>query len=432
MKIRVLTVSLILFLFNACVESQNSESEFVEVDGINFTLNGEAFEYVGTNFWYGAYLGQPGEEGNRERLINELDFLTEHGITNLRILGASEESIFKNSLSPTFINADGTYNEDLLIGLDFLLSEMGKRNMHAVIFLNNYWEWSGGMSMYLNWYSEEPVIDPADGDWEAYMKFVAKFYLNDDAQSAFRNYVETLVTRTNSITGEAYIDDSTIMSWQLANEPRPGRGDMSPEEIQAYIDWIDGTARFIKSLAPNQLVSSGSEGETGSLDSMELFISAHQTPNIEYLTFHMWAKNWGWIDPNDMAGTISNAQEKATSYITSHVKVANEMNKPIVMEEFGFPRDNEEYALGSTTSYRDQYYRMVFNLVEEHDALAGTNFWSWGGFGEAQNEDFWWYEGDPFTGDPPQEPQGLNSVFSSDLSTLEIIKTHAIAIGALE
>ena len=76
MKIRVLTVSLILFLFNACVESQNSESEFVEVDGINFTLNGEAFEYVGTNFWYGAYLGQPGEEGNRERLINELDFLT--------------------------------------------------------------------------------------------------------------------------------------------------------------------------------------------------------------------------------------------------------------------------------------------------------------------------------------------------------------------
>jgi len=230
----------------------------------------------------------------------------------------------------------------------------------------------------------------------------------------------------------AYFDDTTIMSWQLANEPRPGRGEMSREAIQAYYDWIDETAAFIQSLDPNHLVSSGSEGMMGSLQSMDIFINAHQTENIDYLTFHMWAKNWGWINPNDMQGTISNARENASAYITSHVEVANKMNKPIVMEEFGFPRDDEKYELGSPTIYRDEYYKMVFDLVEEYDALVGTNFWSWGGFGETQNEDFWWYVGDPFTGDPPQEPQGLNSVFASDESTLEIIRTHAKAIGALE
>ncbi|MCG8373347.1 MAG: hypothetical protein MI700_07425, partial [Balneolales bacterium] len=224
----------------------------------------------------------------------------------------------------------------------------------------------------------------------------------------------------------------TIMSWQLANEPRPGRGEMPPEAIQAYYEWIDGAAGFIKSLAPNHLVSSGSEGKTGSLDSMEIFVKAHETDNIDYLTFHMWAKNWGWINPSNMEGTYPNAETNASAYILSHIEIANQMNKPIVMEEFGFPRDGEEYAQDSPTTFRDQYYKMVFDLVEAHPVLAGTNFWSWGGFGEAQSEDYWWQEGDPFTGDPPQEPQGLNSVFASDSSTLSIIKAHAKAIGALK
>ncbi|MFV1883253.1 MAG: glycoside hydrolase 5 family protein [Balneola sp.] len=433
MKNSVLIALLFLMAgINFTCESSIPYSDYVEVKEGKFYYKGKFHQYVGTNFWYGAYLGQEGSLGDRERLKKELDVLAEHGIMNLRILGASEESSFRNSLSPAFINGDGNYNENLLIGLDYLLSEMGKRGMHAVIFLNNYWEWSGGMSMYNKWYGDEPVIDPADGDWEAYMKFVAKFYSNETAQIEFQRYISQLIKRTNSITNVSYSKDPTIMSWQLANEPRPGRGEMSPEAIQAYYDWIDGTAGFIKSLAPDQLVSSGSEGKTGSLDSMEIFVKAHNTPNIDYLTFHMWAKNWGWINPKKMEETFSNAQEKATEYILSHIEVASQMNKPIVMEEFGFPRDNEEYSPNSSTSFRDQYYKMVFDLVEDHLVLAGTNFWSWGGFGEAQNQDFWWHEGDPFTGDPPQEPQGLNSVFSGDDSTLEIIRTHAKVVGVLK
>lgn len=32
--------------------------------------------------------------------------------------------------------------------------------------------------------------------------------------------------------------------------------------------------------------------------------------------------------------------------------------------------------------------------------------------------------GDDYTGDPAQEAQGLNSVFSTDKSTLDVIKTQ--------
>ena len=116
---RIISVLVSVLFIVGCSEHQESTTDFVQVDGINFVQNGKAFEYVGTNFWYGAYLGRFGNQGDRERLRRELDFLVNHGITNLRILGASEESVFKNSLSPTFINTDGSYNEELLIGLDY-------------------------------------------------------------------------------------------------------------------------------------------------------------------------------------------------------------------------------------------------------------------------------------------------------------------------
>lgn len=418
-------VLIVFFLFlNGC-NSDRSEDAFVQVEGTEFRINDEPYRFVGTNFWYGAYLGQEGDAGNRDRLIKELDFLVENGITNLRILGASEESVFENSLEPVFIYANGTFNEELLTGLDFLLTEMNKRNMKAVIFLNNYWEWSGGMSMYNSWFGEGPVIDPADGDWEAFMRYAAEFYQNGEAQELFRRYIEHLVTRVNSVTNEPYIEDTSIMAWQLANEPRPGRGDMSSEDILAYIDWVGETAAYIKSLDPNHMVSSGSEGETGSLDSMDIFVRSHDTSSIDYLTFHMWAKNWGWIDPGDMKNTFKNALSNAEDYIERHVEIADSLQKPIVMEEFGFPRNGESYNRNSSVDYRNQYYKMVFDKVEEYDSFAGSNFWSWGGFGEAQNDDYWWQPGDPFTGDPPQEPQGLNSVFADDESTLRIIKRHA-------
>jgi isoleucyl-tRNA synthetase len=46
--------------------------------GYEFTLDGKPYYFVGTNFWYGANLGMPGEAGDRDRLIRELDLLKDH------------------------------------------------------------------------------------------------------------------------------------------------------------------------------------------------------------------------------------------------------------------------------------------------------------------------------------------------------------------
>jgi len=68
---------------------------------------------------------------------------------------------------------------------------------------------------------------------------------------------------------------------------------------------------------------------------------------------------------------------------------------------------------------------MVESSIKDGGGLVGTNFWAWGGYGRAQHKNALWVNGDTaYVGDPPQEPQGLNSVFDRDASTLELISKH--------
>lgn len=121
----------------------DKDSPFISVENGSFTREGAPYCFAGTNLWYGAYLGSDSSDGDRQRLEKELDLLQASGITNLRILGGSEKSPLMNSLQTTFRDRSDQYNEQLLSGLDFLLSEMGERGMHAVIYLNNFWTWGG-------------------------------------------------------------------------------------------------------------------------------------------------------------------------------------------------------------------------------------------------------------------------------------------------
>jgi mannan endo-1,4-beta-mannosidase len=438
-RIRRAGIALLAGLLTGCAltsAKSPAADAYVSVQGDTFYLHGEPYYFVGTNLWYGAYLGSPGKTGNRDRLREELDILKRNGITNLRVLAASESSELVMSLRPAFQPEPGKYNEELLQGLDYLLMEMGKRDMKAVIFLNNYWQWSSGMSQYVTWVTGQPIIDPdVFGDWNGFMQMSASFYRLEEAQALYRNYLSAVVNRRNSYTGVYYRDDPVIMSWELANEPRPGSNKEGRKYFQFFKDWIAGTAGYIQSLDSNHLVTTGSEGSWGTLNDNELFMDSHATPHIDYLTFHLWLKNWNWFDAKRPQATYEEALSKGYAYIDEHIEMARKLNKPVVLEEFGVERDNADYRIESGTVYRDRIYSRFFDLVYRRAAegapIAGSNFWGWGGLGRARNADFIWREDDEFTGDPPQEPQGLNSVFDVDVSTLRILKEHAAAMQGL-
>jgi mannan endo-1,4-beta-mannosidase len=226
------------------------------------------------------------------------------------------------------------------------------------------------------------------------------------------------------------------MAWQLANEPRPGGSDaMGSQQLPAYLAWIGATARLIKSLDPNHLVSTGSEGTQGCIGRNDCVVQAHGFAEVDYLTAHIWPQNWGWADPKDLAGTWPTVEARTREYIAAQVAIAERLGKPLVIEEFGFPRDGGSLDPASTTTFKDRFYALIYGAVAESirqgGPIAGSNFWAWGGEGRAKNPDHHFQRGDTsYVGDPPHEPQGWYSVFDSDASTQALIQKHAAGLVA--
>jgi mannan endo-1,4-beta-mannosidase len=434
--ILVILAALMLLIVPSCKTSHSEKDKFITTGNGQFIRNGKPYYYIGTNYWYGAILGSTGKEGNRERLLKELDMMKANGIDNLRILaGAEGPDGEPRRVTPALQQSPGVYNEDLLNGLDFLLSEMAKRDMVAILFINNAWEWSGGFAQYLAWSGKGPIPYPETNGhtWGEFMSFSGTFHQCDECKELFRNHIRFLLGRTNKVNGIKYTEDPTIMTWEIANEPRA----FSDANKIPMLNWINETAALIKSLDPNHLVTTGTEGSWGCEVDMDLFEKIHSSKDVDYLTMHIWPYNWSWLKPADMAGTIDKAIENTGKYMDEHMAVARKLNKPLVFEEFGLPRDGFTFTPGSPVTLRNRYYDYSFSRVLESagkgDVLAAANFWTFSGTGlpDLSNPNHMWKPGDDYLGDPPQEAQGLNSVFITD-STMQIVKTYNQELKSLE
>jgi mannan endo-1,4-beta-mannosidase len=409
---------LFLPLFFACQKSP----VFVQQNNGHFEIDGKPYYFIGTNFWYGAILGSTGQGGNRERLLQELDFFQKAGINNLRILvGADGLAGQAVKVMPTLQTEAGVYNDTIFDGLDFLLSEMAKREMYAVLYLNNSWEWSGGYGQYLEWAGKGKVPEAGVQDWQAFVQHVAQYADCDSCHVLFLEHIKNVITRTNRYTGKKYVDDPAIFSWQVGNEPRV----FSNEGKPAFVQWLKEATALIRSLDNNHLISTGNEGTKGSEEDVELYETIHADTNVDYLTIHIWPKNWSWIDIAKVPESVDTAIVLTNNYINEHLAIAAKLNKPVVIEEFGYPRDNHKYTLDDPTTARDKFYANIFEQVvnssKTNGLLAGCNFWTWGGFGRPAHLN--WQAWDDYVGDPSQEEQGLNSVFDTD-STVKIIQKY--------
>jgi len=399
--------------------------ERITVKGTQFYKGDKPYAYIGTNYWYGSLLASK-KVGDRKRLLRELDLMQKNGIDNLRILVGADGGKYDFTVRPALQYEQGKYDDDLLDGLDFLISEMSKRKMYAVLYLTNNWEWSGGMSQYLEWNGKGaiPVPNIAPNTWPQFMAYTQQFYSCEPCMKALENHVKFIIGRTNKYSKKKYTEDNTIMSWQVGNEPRL----FTVENEAKFTLWLNTIVNLIDSLDKNHLVSTGSEGKNSSNDSMEIFERTHQNPNIDYLTMHIWPKNWNWFKADDAEKTMPTTLENAGKYIDEHIKVANNLRRPIIIEEFGLGRENESLLATTSTVNRDVFYNYIFGRVAEsvknNGPLQAANFWGFGGEGKPVTKDGKWNPGDPLTTDPPQEPQGLNSVFSTDKSTLDIVKKY--------
>jgi mannan endo-1,4-beta-mannosidase len=409
---KVLAMCILAVSAFACGRPQAS---FVTVKDGHFVRDGKPYTFVGTNFWYGPILASEGRGGDYDRLVRELDAMKDLGIENLRVLvgGDGADGVYSR-VEPTLQTAPGVYNDTLLVGLDRFLVELGKRDMQAVLYVNNSWEWSGGYGQYLEWATGEKTLIPlVDGYWP-FMQQMRKFQTSGEAQQLYFNHLRNIVSRVNSITGKPYKDDPAIFAWQLGNEPRCFSDD--PDIRAGFIGWMTEAARIVKELDPNHLLSTGNEGLMGCEEDPALVRAVNEISGIDYMTIHIWPYNWSWVRPDSLEEDVDTAIEKTAAYLTFHKALAGELGLPVVAEEFGFPRDGFQTSMDASTNARDAYYSYVFSRIGEE--LDGANFWGWSGFAVPPHEQ--WESGDPYTGDPSQEAQGLNGVYVSD-STVGVI-----------
>ena len=202
--------------------------------------------------------------------------------------------------------ARGAFNEYALRRVDRVLAEAAANGVRVVAVLSNYWPFIGGwqawvdadaaarglpagrasiglVGMVSGWWGRPGragrsvhgfalatvALSPADrrlahSSLPPNATQPLELFMTDPSiRDAFRLWLRTIVGRTNTITGQKYVDDPTIAAWQLANEPHTTDGYETAAGLKPgslLCTWARETAAYIKGLDPNHMVSTGEEG----------------------------------------------------------------------------------------------------------------------------------------------------------------------------
>jgi mannan endo-1,4-beta-mannosidase len=385
----------------------------LEVRGTRFAKDGKPFFVSGINYWAGTTLAREGNSAGWDQVRRDLDGIQAAGINMIRTMGGTEGPDSEpERIIPSIQPAMGQYDPAGVAGVLRFADELQKRGLQGIFMFSNFWQWSGGLAQYLSWAGAGAIPYPPPvpgGSYDRYQKFVGTFYKNDKAKEAYRAYLKFLVPQ---------LKNNPCVIWELANEPR------GMTNIPAYRDWIDDSARLVKSLAPGQLITTGCEGLTGTPAYAGVDpVKDNQSPAIDFICFHMWAQNWNWVHPESIPAGYPKALDLAKKYVNKHAELAAKVGKPLLLEEFGFPRDAGSFDPTSPTTFRDQYFQEVYALVQSLIAttpMAGIMPWAWGGDTRPPRPGEYWKLGDPFVGDPPHEQQGWYSIYDKD-TTLKLI-----------
>jgi uncharacterized protein (UPF0248 family) len=309
-----------------------NSNAFVSTSNGDFVLDGQIFRFAGTNAYY-----LPNYEKLDSRVVDRaFNIFEETGITVIRMwafydgfdCGYSKHDSSENVIQ----TSPGVYSERALKDLDRVIAKGKEKGIRFILPLVNYWDQLGGICQYNTWAG---ASNPSRN-----MDF---FINNSDTQRWFKDYIEMLLNRVNTVTGVAYKDEPAIFAWQIINEGRN-----SGQEPAILRDWYREIAQFIKSIDSNHMVSTGEEGfdegtpaeysvsqysNTYVLRAQEgtSYIMNTSIPEIDFGSFHWYPGDWGF--GTSVSQDLLNAQD---AWIRDHKTIANNLGKPVILGEYGF------------------------------------------------------------------------------------------------
>ena len=329
---------------------------FVQRQSDRLVLGEDTFRIAGANIYYFAFSAETDQ-------IRLLDLASDFGLNVLRIWAFNDfVNLPPNSSTPAetdvcfqFLNP-GASAPELREGafglerLDRAIKLAGDRGIRLILTLTNHNPDYGGIPQYQRWLGFPKLND---------------FYREASASIAYQNWVRAIITRQNMLTNLSYAEDSAILAWEIANEPRCPSDPLGTEPLT---DWLSEMSAFIRSIAPRQLICAGDEGffdheRAGNnwLFNGSCGVSTEDIlgiADIDFGTFHMYPDQWAKNEDPQAFGQM---------WIQNHIDAARRASKPVVLEEYGLPASAE----------RNMIYEAWLETIEQEDA-AGDLVWMLG------------------------------------------------------
>jgi mannan endo-1,4-beta-mannosidase len=329
---------------------------FVRQRGGRFFVGNRPFRFVGAN------VAVMYRDEDRERMPETLRQAAQAGIKVVRVWAFGEGG--PNDVKPmadfadwprhhSFRPAPGQWNEDAFVHLDKVIAEAAKNKIYVQLCLTNWWRDTGGVTQYLRWAG---INDAADDRYKFGInnEKAILFYSNAETRRLYREHVEKLATRRNTITGVAYRDDPTIFGWELMNEAQVITGRWAERRA-----WFAEMSAYLKSLDPNHLVAPGAWGYRSSSERRE-WLADHAIPTIDYCDVHNY--------PRDDHDSFVDSPGALKEFIENRAAAAFSLGKPVVFGEFGMGTD------GHNGASQIEWYKAFFD-GNARAGVGGAMFW---------------------------------------------------------
>ena len=216
--------------------------------------------------------------------------------------------------------APGKWNEEALVHLDNVIAEAGRNKLLVQLCLANWWRDTGGVTQYLRWAG---ITDAADEKFPFGInpERAMLFYTNEETRRLYREQLEKLAHRRNTVTGLLYCDDPTIFGWELMNEAQAVTSRWAERRA-----WIAEMSSYLKWLDPNHIIAPGDWGYRTAAERRE-WVRDHLLPNIDYCDVHNY--------PRDDTDSFVDSPKALVEFIDNRAAAAFAVGKPLVFGEFG-------------------------------------------------------------------------------------------------
>lgn len=186
-------------------------------------------------------------------------FEIEDALESVRQMGGTVVRIYVLSVArpadppgaPRHVLGPGRFNEEAFRTLDAVLQVANQKGVRVIIPFVDNWSWWGGRPEYAGFRN----------------KSKDEFWTDPRIIADFKQTVEFVVTRKNTLTGVPYNEDKAILCWETGNE------------LQSPISWTRQIAAYVKTLDRNHPVMDG-------FHASELREESLAAPEVDIVTTH--------------------------------------------------------------------------------------------------------------------------------------------------